>query len=95
MNSTFGTVGAESDAERKVRSLTLHAEIREILIANHKAWMDSTDIAGLVNERGQYRKRDGSIVSDWQIRARARKYPDLFERNGSRIRCTERYAAQE
>ena len=64
----------------------LHDEIREILLANGNAWMTTSEIATEVNQRNRYRKRDGSRVTDFQIHGRTRNYPNLFEREGSKVR---------
>ena len=64
----------------------LHDEIREILLANGNAWMTTSEIATEVNQRNRYRKRDGSRVTDFQIHGRTRNYPNLFKREGSKVR---------
>ena len=64
----------------------LHDEIRTILLANGNAWMTTSEIATEVNQRNRYRKRDGSQVTDFQIHGRTRNYPNLFEREGSKVR---------
>ncbi|MGH2379784.1 MAG: hypothetical protein ACRDG7_00980 [Candidatus Limnocylindria bacterium] len=43
-------------------------------------------IADLVNARGVYRKRDGSLVQESQIRLRSRNYATLFEVDAGRLR---------
>ena len=48
--------------------------------------MTTHEIAALVNERGRYRKKDGSQVTDYQIHGRTRKRPNLFERDGRKVR---------
>ena len=65
---------------------TLHEEIRQILLSYRNRWMTTREIADEVNRRGCYRKRDGSDVTPYQIHGRTRKYPQLFERDGSRAR---------
>jgi hypothetical protein len=69
--------------------ITLHAEIADILRENGNAWMATTEIARLVNDRQRYRKRDGSPVTDFQIHGRTRNYSGLFEREGSRARLRQ------
>jgi len=78
-------------ASVQTEAITLHFEMAEILRERDNAWMSSKDLAALVNTRGRYIKKHGSspTVSDWQIRARARKYPQLFERDGSRVRLRD------
>ena len=69
--------------------ITLHEEIQEILIANGNGWMTTVEIADEVNRRDRYQKKDRSKVTDYQIHGRTQNYSQLFERNGSRIRCRE------
>lgn len=66
--------------------VTLHQEMKAILKEHDNRWMTRQELAMLVNERKRYRKRDGSPVTDFQIFGRARKYPHLFVREGSRVR---------
>jgi hypothetical protein len=51
--------------------------------------MLTQEIADFVNERGRYRKRDGSAVTAFQIHGRTRNYGHLFERQGSQVRLRE------
>jgi hypothetical protein len=44
--------------------------------------MTTAEIAAAVNDRGIYRKRDGSPVTAFQIHGRTRNYPHLFDRDG-------------
>lgn len=66
--------------------ITLHEEIVAILKEHGDEWLRTSEIAKLVNERGRYRKRDGSEMRASQIDVRTRKYPHLFVRNGSLVR---------
>ena len=68
--------------------VTLHEEIAAIL-RQRGGWMTTQEIADTVNERGNYVKKDGSAVTDFQIHGRTRNYPQLFERDGSRVRLRE------
>ncbi len=65
---------------------TLHEEIQDILLENDNAWMRTDELAKRVNARGRYRKRDGSPVTGYQIHGRTKNYPQMFERNGSKVR---------
>ena len=69
--------------------ITLHAEIQDILIVNDNDWMTTREIAEQVNRRGLYRKKDRNKVTDYQIHGRTKNYPDLFEREGYRVRCLQ------
>ena len=69
-----------------VKKITLHEEIYDILNSKGDSSMTTSELAALVNQRGRYRKRDGSPVTAFQVHGRTRNYPNLFERNGSRVR---------
>jgi hypothetical protein len=69
-----------------IAQVTLHEEIVRILREHGDGWMTTSDIAQAVNTAGNYRKRDGSAVTPFQIHGRTRKYPRRFERDGSRVR---------
>ena len=64
----------------------LHDEIAAILNENGNIWMTTREVAKLVNVRDRYRKRDGSPVTDFQIHGRTRNHPEMFERDGSKVR---------
>ena len=67
--------------------ITLHEEIRNMLIASDNAWLTTREIAEQVNRRGRYRKKDRGEVTDYQIHGRTKNYLDLFDRKGSLVRC--------
>jgi predicted nucleic acid-binding protein len=71
-------------------SVTLHAEMEEILRDHDNKWMTSAKIASEVSSRGQYRRQDGTDVPSSQITARAKQYEQMFEwrseRSGLQIR---------
>ncbi len=64
--------------------ITLHNEIVEILNEVGKS-LNTEQIAELVNERNNYKKRDGSKVTAFQIHGRTKSYDNLFDRNGSAV----------
>lgn len=66
--------------------VTLHQELVDILSEHGGGWMSTTDLAHEVNRRGRYAKADGSEVTAFQVHGRTKNYPDLFERDGSRVR---------
>lgn len=66
--------------------LTLHQALVQILQKNGNEPMTARALADAVNDRGLYRKRDGSPVEVNQIHARTNNYHDLFEKDGSMIR---------
>jgi hypothetical protein len=74
---------------RQAGRATLHEEIAAILREHGNRWMSTHEIADFVNERGRYRKRDGSEMSAFQIHGRTRNYEQLFERQGSQVRLRE------
>jgi hypothetical protein len=68
---------------------TLHEELADIVRNHGNRWITRTELADAVNERGIYKKRDGSPVTDFQVHGRTRNYNQLFERDGSRVRLLE------
>ena len=66
--------------------IALHEEIAAILSESGRGWMTTTEIADEVNRRSTYHKRDGSLVSPFQVHGRTRNYATLFDRDGSRVR---------
>jgi hypothetical protein len=75
---------------RRSTTVTLHDEIAVILEMHSNNWMTTQEISHMVNERGIYKKRDGTPVSAFQIHGRTRNYNGLFEREGSRVRLISR-----
>ncbi len=67
-------------------TMTLHEALVQILEENGNQQMTARALADAVNDRGLYRKRDGSPVEVNQIHARTNNYQDLFEKDGSQIR---------
>ena len=65
--------------------VTLHEEIATILRQNGRP-MTTVELAGAVNERGIYSKRDKSPVTAFQIHGRTKNYPHLFDRDGQMVR---------
>lgn len=64
--------------------MTLHEEIETIL--DEKCYpMNTREIAEKVNNRGNYIKKDGSPVTDFQIHGRTKNYPHLFTRKGTLV----------
>jgi hypothetical protein len=72
--------------ESAVTRITLHEELVAILRERGGGWMTTRELADAVNERGRYHKRDGSPVDDFQVHGRTKNYPQLFDRDGSRVR---------
>jgi hypothetical protein len=68
------------------RQVTLHEEIERILREEGNRWMTTLELAGRVNEAGNYRKKDATPVTAFQIHGRTRNYKKLFERDGTRVR---------
>jgi hypothetical protein len=67
-------------------AMTLHQALVQILQENDSDPMTARALADAVNERGLYRKRDGSPVEVNEIHARTNNYQELFEKDGSLIR---------
>lgn len=57
--------------------MTLHEAMKEVLVDAGRP-LNTIDIAGRIKTLVLYRKRDGSPIQPNQVRARARKYPQLF-----------------
>ena len=68
---------------------TLQDEIHDILKARGNAWMKIQDIVDLVNERDRCRNKDGAPVTLDQVFEIWCNHRNLFEREGTRIRCKE------
>lgn len=66
--------------------VTLHEELVVILQEGGVGWVSTQQLADQVNARGRYHKKDGGLVTAFQVHGRTRNYPDLFERDGSRVR---------
>lgn len=69
--------------------MTLHEALRTILLENGNEWTTVNDLARIINERHLYTKRDGSPIAPSQVHARASSYPDVFEKDGPRIRLSQ------
>jgi hypothetical protein len=77
-------------SQRRRESVTLHEEIEAILRENGGDWMTTRQIAEAVARRGRYIKKDGtSDVSAFQVHGRTKNYPQLFERDGSKVRLKQ------
>jgi hypothetical protein len=70
-------------------AMTLHDALALVLRENDHAPMTARELAGAVNERGLYRRRDGSPVEVNQVQARVNNYDALFEKDGALIRLRE------
>lgn len=66
------------DRDRPLRP-TLHGAIQEVLTEHGDDWMPAHEIARVVYDRDLYQRKDRGVILPGQIRARASKYPDLFE----------------
>lgn len=69
-------------------AMTLH-EAMELVLRDAKAPMTARQLADAVNERGLYRKRDGTPVEINQIHARTSNYESIFEKDGTLIKLRE------
>jgi hypothetical protein len=79
-------IGADSVevASSSPEPLTLHAAMATIL-SNRPEGMRPADLTREVNDRGLYRKRDGTPVDAAQVHARVGHYGQLFEKRDGRI----------
>ena len=88
MTSRRGTYRKTARTVSPRSIVTLHEEIVDILKEHREEWLKTSEIAVLVNQRGRYRKKDGSEVAASQISARTRKYPEFFDKDGSLVRLS-------
>jgi hypothetical protein len=58
---------------------TLHEEMMIVLKHYGADWVPVHEVARQITGRGHYRRKDHSPVPPSQVRARAAKYPELFE----------------
>ena len=87
-----GALGLEEslpDTAAPGRPLTLHEAMAQVLRERNNAWLTARELKSEVNDRGLYRKRDGSPVDLNQVHARTKNYEHLFEKAGSSIRLRD------
>jgi hypothetical protein len=68
--------------------MTLH-EALELVLRESRAPMTARQLADEVNDRGLYRKRDGTPVEVNQIHARTSNYDSIFDKDGALIKLRE------
>mgnify|MGYP001555528030 CR=1 FL=1 len=66
------------DPDRPLRQ-TLHGAMRQVLEENGGGWVAAHELARLIYGRELYSRKDRGVIPPGQVRARAAKYPDLFE----------------
>ncbi|WP_205461755.1 GIY-YIG nuclease family protein [Mangrovibacterium lignilyticum] len=64
--------------------MTLHEAIYKLLTEKNR-WMSTQEIANELNTNKWYSKKDGSLITAFQIHGRTKNYKDLFERNGALV----------
>jgi len=69
--------------------MTLHEAIALLLRENANESMTVRELADALNERGLYRKRDGSPIEVNQVHARTNNYRSIFEKDGPNVRLRE------
>lgn len=62
--------------------MTLHEAIK-IILEENGVDMSTKQIAEELNKRKIYSKKDGSLITDYQVHGRTKNYPNLFNRSGS------------
>jgi hypothetical protein len=70
-------------------AMTLHQALEQVLREGGNAPMTARALTDAVNDRGLYRKRDGSPVEVNQVHARTSNYQALFDKDGPMIRLKE------
>jgi hypothetical protein len=73
--------------------MTLNEAIEKLLRLRGRQ-MTTAEIASELNKNKWYQKGDGSLISAYQIHGRTRKYPNIFDRNGSIVILTNRSTVQ-
>lgn len=64
--------------------MTLHVAIEKLLKEKGTS-LSTIEIAAELNKNKWYQKKDGSEISSFQIHGRTRKYPNIFDRQGSLV----------
>ncbi len=64
--------------------MTLHEAIIQLL-TQHGSPMTTTEIAKALNKNGWYKKKDGSIITPFQIHGRTKNYAQYFDRDGTTV----------
>jgi hypoxanthine-DNA glycosylase len=67
--------------------MTLHEAIEKLLRQTGRP-MTNRQIADELNKNAWYQKKDGSAIQAFQIHGRARKYPNIFDHDGSTVSLT-------
>jgi len=73
--------------------VTLHEELAEILRERRNQWTRVSELTAAVNERARYLTRRRIPVVRLSVDSRTRQYPNLFERDGSRVRLSQYQSA--
>jgi hypothetical protein len=69
-------IGGDLDRPARTR---LHDAMRQVLSEHGNEWTRVHDLAREIYDRELYRRKDRGVIPPGQIRARASKYPELFE----------------
>tara|TARA_R100000935_G_C2768854_1_gene136805 strand:+ start:67 stop:753 length:687 start_codon:yes stop_codon:yes gene_type:complete len=64
--------------------MTLHVAIEKLLKEKGTS-MSTNEIASELNKNKWYQKKNGSEINAFQIHGRTRKYPNIFDREGSLV----------
>lgn len=62
--------------------MTLHSAIEKLLRRTGRP-MTTQQVADELNRNGQYKKKDNSNITAFQIHGRTKNYTNLFDRNGA------------
>lgn len=68
--------------------MTLHEAIEQVLQTNGKP-MSTSEIAGIINNKQLYIRKDNIPIQATQIAARVGNYPNLFTRDNGKINLTK------
>lgn len=64
--------------------MTLHEAIIKLLKEKSRS-MTTSEIADDLNQNKWYKKKDGTLITPFQIHGRTRNYPQFFKRQGSQV----------
>lgn len=64
--------------------MTLHKAIK-LILEEKVVEMSTQQIADELNKRKLYSKKDGSLITDFQVHGRTKNYPNLFIRIGNNV----------
>ncbi len=65
--------------------MKLHEAIA-VVFGENEGWLTTQQIADELNKRKLYSKKDGTLITAFQVHGRTRNYSKLFVRDGSKVK---------